>query len=236
MTTEDRTFDPAEQADPLDRPDTGPAADHDEALPEWLRKATGDDSPPVDAANPAAEPVQQRVSSMGVMLMLLAVGLLVVVGYALYDRSRETPTEGPAPDFAISVWEMDRLALAGQNLDLAALEGQTIVLNFWASWCIPCQQEAPMFERVWQEYADRGVVFLGVNTEDTDSAVFEYIDEFDLTYPHAPDRGGRMEEAYRITGIPETFIINGDGEIMHHFISSPNEADLRAEIDRALNS
>ena len=91
-----------------------------------------------------------------------------------------------------------------------------------------------MFERVWNEYKDRNVVFLGVNTEDTDSAAYDYVVKYDLTYPHAPDQGGRMEEDYRITGIPETFIINGDGEIMRHFISTPKEADLRSEIERAM--
>jgi cytochrome c biogenesis protein CcmG/thiol:disulfide interchange protein DsbE len=134
----------------------------------------------------------------------------------------------------VTVWGWDRVALAGEGLDLDALKGKTVVLNFWASWCIPCQQEAPMFERIWNEYKDRNVVFLGVNTEDTDSAAYDYVVEYGLTYPHAPDQGGRMEKDYRITGIPETFIINGDGEIMKHFISSPPEADLRAEIERAM--
>lgn len=93
-----------------------------------------------------------------------------------------------------------------------------------------------MFERVWQDYADRDVVFLGVNTEDTDVAVINYIDEFNLTYPHAPDQGGRMEDEYGVTGIPETFIINSSGDITRHFISTPNERELRAEIDRTLES
>jgi cytochrome c biogenesis protein CcmG/thiol:disulfide interchange protein DsbE len=194
-------------------------------LPEWLEQVAGD--------APRTQ-VQQKLSPMTVVLILVAIGLLVVVGFALYERNKETPTEGPAPDFAVTIWDFDRLAMAGESLSLDSLKGKTIVLNFWASWCIPCQQEAPMFERTWSEYQDRGVVFLGVNTEDTDSAAFDYIEEYDLTYPHAPDQGGRMEKAYRITGIPETFIINGDGEITRHFISTPKESDLRSEIERAL--
>ena len=195
-------------------------------LPEWLEQVAGERTP---------ARTQQRLSPMTVALILVAAGVLAIIGFALYERSKETPTEGPAPDFSTIIWEYDRLAMAGEAVSLDSLKGKTIVLNFWASWCIPCQQEAPMFERTWNDYKDQGVVFLGVNTEDTDSAAFDYIDEYNLTYPHAPDQGGRMEEAYRITGIPETFIINGDGEITRHFISTPKESELRDEIERAMS-
>ncbi len=199
-------------------------------LPEWLREMT-DDEP---RARTTA--VEQKLSPLSIMLILVAVGILVLIGYAFYERNKETPTKGPAPAFAVTVWNWDEIALAGQRLSLDSLKGKTIVLNFWASWCTSCQQEAPIFERAWNDYKEQGVVFIGVNTEDTDSAARAYIREYGLTYPHAPDAGGRAEKAYRITGIPETFIINGDGQIMHHFISSPNERDLRNEIDRALSS
>jgi cytochrome c biogenesis protein CcmG/thiol:disulfide interchange protein DsbE len=194
-------------------------------LPEWLEQATGEKAP---------AGVQQKLSPMAVALILVAVGVLAIVGFALYERSRATPSNGPAPDFKVTIWDFDRIAMAGQPVSLDSLKGKTIVLNFWASWCIPCQQEAPMFERTWNDYKDQGVVFLGVNTEDTDSAAFDYIQKYNLTYPHAPDEGGRAEKAYRITGIPETFVINGDGKIIKHFISSPQESELRSAIERAM--
>jgi len=199
-------------------------------LPEWLRDMTGDEA---DARPPQ---VEQKLSPLSVMLILVAVGVLAIIGYAFYERNKETPTEGPAPAFDVTVWDWDEIAMPGERLSLESLKGKTVVLNFWASWCIPCQQEAPTFERVWSDYKDRGVVFIGVNTEDTDSAARDYVREYNLTYPHAPDGGGKAEEAYRITGIPETFVINGEGQIVRHFISSPNERDLRSEIDRALES
>jgi cytochrome c biogenesis protein CcmG/thiol:disulfide interchange protein DsbE len=195
-------------------------------LPEWLDQATGDSAP---------AGVQQKLSPMAVALILVAVGVLAVVGFALYERNKETPSKGPAPAFSVTIWDFDRIAMAGQPVSLSSLKGKTVVLNFWASWCIPCQQEAPMFERAWNDYKDQGVVFLGVNTEDTYSAAFDYIQKYNLTYPHAPDAGGRAEKAYRITGIPETFVINGDGEIVEHFISTPNESELRSAIERAMS-
>jgi cytochrome c biogenesis protein CcmG/thiol:disulfide interchange protein DsbE len=212
MTEKTSAQHPAEQAD----------------LPEWLKQAAGETS-----QAPTAQ-VRQRLSPITVTLLLVAVAVLGIVFMAFRERNKETPTEGPAPAFDVTTWDWDRLARPGENLSLDSLEGKTLVLNFWASWCIPCQQEAPMFERVWNEYKDQNVVFLGVNTEDTDSAALAYIEEYGLTYPHAPDQGGRMERDYRITGIPETFIINGDGEIVRHFISTPKESELRGEIERAL--
>lgn len=197
-------------------------------LPDWLQEVTGDRDSPAQ--------VRQRFSPVGVILVLAVVGLLAVIAYALIERNKPTPDEGPAPDFAITTWNLDNLAMPNERLTLDSLKGKVVVLNFWASWCIPCQKEAPMFERLWNQYKDRNVVFLGVNTEDTDTAVFAYIREYGLTYPHAPDEGGRMEDDYRITGIPETFIIDPDGEIIHHFISSPsNDEELRAQIERALS-
>ena len=194
-------------------------------LPEWLEQATGDDAP---------ARVQQKLSPMAVALILVAAGLLAIVGFALHERNKGDLNSGPAPAFSVTIWNFDRLTMAGQPVSLSSLKGQTIVLNFWASWCIPCQQEAPMFERVWNDYKDQGVVFLGVDADDTDSAALAYIDKYNLTYPHAPDEGKQMTKAYRTTGYPETFIIDGNGQIIKHFISSPNEADLRNTIEQAM--
>jgi cytochrome c biogenesis protein CcmG/thiol:disulfide interchange protein DsbE len=123
-----------------------------------------------------------------------------------------------------------------EPLELADLKGKVVVLNFWASYCLPCRDEAPMLENLWREYKDRGVVFLGINTDDIEGDARAYMAEFSVTYPNAPDVGGKIEDQYRITGIPETFIVDSNGEITRHFIAQVNERDLRAELDRALAS
>jgi cytochrome c biogenesis protein CcmG/thiol:disulfide interchange protein DsbE len=109
-----------------------------------------------------------------------------------------------------------------------------VVLNFWASYCEPCKDEAPVFERVWREYRDQNVVFLGINTDDIESDAMAYLDRYEITYPNAPDVGGHIEDDYRITGIPETFIIDAEGNVSRHFISAVREGELRAEIEDAL--
>jgi cytochrome c biogenesis protein CcmG/thiol:disulfide interchange protein DsbE len=199
-------------------------------LPDWLEQVAG------SQPHEEAEPVQQRFSAFGVTAILIIVGLLFVIGYALYQRNQSTPTEGPAPAFSVMVFDADQLARRGERLNLADFRGNVVVVNFWASYCLPCRDEAPVFERVWREYRDQGVVFLGINTDDIERDAMAYMAEFDITYPNAPDQGGRIEDQYRITGIPETFVINADGEITWHIPAPASERELRAEIERALQS
>ncbi len=209
-------------------PPNEPAGESD--LPEWLEDMTG------ERREDGAAPVEQKLSPMMVTLLLVAVALLGVIGYALYQRNQGTPTEGPAPAFDVTNYNTDLIAMPGERMSLDTLSGKTVVLNFWASYCVPCQIEAPMFERLWNEYRDRDVVFLGVNTDEPERDALGYLEEYGITYPNAPDKGGRLEDDFRITGIPETFVINGEGEIAKHFISSPNEGELRDAIERAMGS
>jgi len=192
-------------------------------LPDWLQDIAG------ETPHDSAEPAPQRISLFTITSVLLIVGLLGVIGYALYQRSQSTPTEGPAPEFSITTFE-------GEQMTLKGLRGKAVVVNFWASYCEPCKEEAPMLEQVWRDYKDRGVVFIGINTDDIEGDALAYLDQYDITYYNAPDTGGHIEDDYRITGIPETFIINTKGEIIRHFLAQPAETDLRDEIDRALSS
>lgn len=199
-------------------------------LPEWLQQVTG------DAPHAQTGPAPQRISAFGATAILVIVGLLVVIGYALYQRNQSQPTEGPAPGFTVTAFTADQMARSGKTFKLSDLKGQAVVINFWASYCEPCREEAPMLERVWRDYQDRGVVFLGINTDDIESNARAYMAQYGITYPNAPDQGGHIEDDYRITGIPETFVIDTEGKIVRHFLAQPRESDLRAEIDRALQS
>jgi cytochrome c biogenesis protein CcmG/thiol:disulfide interchange protein DsbE len=191
-------------------------------LPEWLDQITKAEPQP-------DEPVKQRFSTFGVLALLGVIAAIVVIGYALYKANLTTPTEGPAPAFSAVTFD-------GEPISLDGWRGNAVVVNFWASYCAPCRDEAPMLERLWQEYRDRGVVFVGINTDDIERNARAYMDEFGITYYNAPDVKGKIEDDYRITGIPETFVINTEGEIVRHFLSTPRERELREEIERALNS
>jgi cytochrome c biogenesis protein CcmG/thiol:disulfide interchange protein DsbE len=135
-----------------------------------------------------------------VLLAILALGL---------DRSQKGPlSEGQrAPDFVVTTFQ-------GEEISLASLRGKVVVLNFWASWCKPCEQEAADLEAAWRYYQPGGqVVFLGVDYIDTEPEAKVYLDKFDITYPNGPDLRTRISQAYRISGVPETYFIDQNGLI-----------------------
>lgn len=133
--------------------------------------------------------------------------LLVVVGLGLV-RAQQGPVGvgSPAPTFALTTFE-------GEEISSAELRGQVVVVNFWASWCKPCEEEAAELEQAWRQYRDRGVMFLGVNYVDTEAEARDYMQKFDISYPSGPDVRTRISQAFRIRGVPETYVIGPDGEI-----------------------
>jgi cytochrome c biogenesis protein CcmG/thiol:disulfide interchange protein DsbE len=117
----------------------------------------------------------------------------------------------PAPGFALP-----RLDTEG-TIDLAALRGQVVVLNFWASWCVPCRDEAPAIEATWRRFKERGVVVVGVNVQDLVPEALRFMRETGPTYPNVRDRDNTVYRAYGLTGVPETFFISRGGAIVRKF-------------------
>lgn len=120
----------------------------------------------------------------------------------------ETP---PAPEFALP-----RLDTEG-TLSLASLRGQVVVINFWASWCIPCKDEAPAIEATWQRYKNRGVVFVGINVQDLTPKAMQFIRDTGASYPNVRSKDNTTYRAYGLTGVPETFFVNREGRIVKKF-------------------
>ena len=104
----------------------------------------------------------------------------------------------------------------GKTINSADLGGKVIVLNFWASWCKPCEQEAAELEQAWQMYKPGSkVVFLGADYVDTEPEARAYLKKFNITYPNAPDLGTKVSQMFRIQGVPETYFINTKGELAY---------------------
>jgi len=141
--------------------------------------------------------------------ILVWIGLLVLLGIlflGLYKSQKGQMKIGErAPDFTLHTFD-------GKQYDLESLRGKVVLLNIWASWCIPCEEEAAILEAAWRYYQPRGdVVFLGVAWTDTDKKSEEYLNKFKITYPNGPDLGTRIFHAFRATGVPETYIIDQGG-------------------------
>ena len=141
------------------------------------------------------------------VVALLAVLLLTALAMQMRRPSTGLVVGRPAPDFTLQTYD-------GDMIRLSELQGNVVVLNFWASWCISCVYEAAELERLSQEYADEGVVFLGVAYTDTEPAALAYLERHGVTYPNGPDRGGAISQRYRLLGVPETIVIDQLGIVV----------------------
>jgi cytochrome c biogenesis protein CcmG/thiol:disulfide interchange protein DsbE len=131
--------------------------------------------------------------------------LLILLGLGLIRRGQgQLPVGSEIPDFVLTTFE-------GQEIAMADLSGQVVVINFWASWCSTCDEEAAELEEAYQIYRDRGVAFLGVDYSDTDRAALAYLERYGVTYPNGPDIGTRISQAFRIRAVPETYFVGPDG-------------------------
>ena len=161
------------------------------------------------------------------LLILAFVGLMA---WGLANRSPVTGLSGatvvgqPAKDFTIQLF-------GGGTLTLSELEGTPVVLNFWASWCTPCRDEAAALERTWQTYRNQGVAFVGVNIQDSDEAARAHLSEFLATYPNGPDPSGTITVDYGVIGLPVTFFIDRDGTVQRRWVGAIPEWRLTAWVE-----
>lgn len=148
-----------------------------------------------------------------IVIWVMLVGLLLLVGFGL-NRARNpmAALNEPVPDFEMVYYEgYEYNGTASMNL--SDLRGKVVLINIWASWCKPCEQEAPELEEAWNLYKDGGdVVFIGVDYVDTPAGAFEYLQKFNITFPNAPDLRSNISSILnRQMGVPETYLIDRQG-------------------------
>src|SRR5919109_5019640 len=122
----------------------------------------------------------------------------------------------------------------GKTIRLEDLRGKVVLLNFWASWCVPCRLEAEALEAAWKKYKDRGVVFLGVNIQDQEDKARAFIEEFGITYLNGRDTSGKIAVEYGVWGIPETFFIEAQGRLTYKHAGELRAPIIAAKLDEAL--
>jgi len=181
-----------------------------------------------------------RLVAQGVAVGLVALLFLLLVWSLVVEDGGDLAAaaargERPeAPDFTL-----ERLDREGE-LTLSSLRGQGVVLNFWASWCIPCKEEAPFLEQVWRKDRKRGLVVVGLDAKDFRKDARRFMRRFDLTFPIVYDGPGKTLARYGVTGFPETFVLDREGRVIEAFVGAVNADEdrvrLRAAVDRALAS
>jgi cytochrome c biogenesis protein CcmG/thiol:disulfide interchange protein DsbE len=170
-------------------------------------------------------------------VILLGIGVLFVaglLGLMLAKPPQKSLCDEAAPDWSLTLFDEYQGGLPKKTVALQDLRGKGVVLNFWASWCQPCEQEAADLEAAWRKYRDQGIVFVGVDYLDQDPSAKRYLQKFDITFPNGPDLASKVSKRYTIRGVPETFFIDPQGELVGcRKIGplTPNELDQRiAEI------
>jgi len=164
------------------------------------------------------------------LVWAFVIGLLAVVGFGL-ARAQEGPIAigKEVPDFTLTTFD-------GEQLNVEEFRGKVVLVNFWASWCKPCEQEAAELEKAYQYFKDRDVVFLGVDYVDTEREALAYLEKFQITYPNGPDLRTKISQAFRIRGVPETFIVDRNGIIFDFKIGPYTSlAEIENALQRALD-
>jgi len=160
-----------------------------------------------------------------------ALPVLALLAYGFRVNPRDIPTpllDRPAAAFALTSY-------GGEPMSVEAHRGRVVVVNFWASWCHPaCYEEAPVLERNWRAYRERGVVVLGVDIQDKAEAAKKFIADFSLTFPNALDSGGKVSVDYGVYGVPETFFIDRRGRIRAKHVGAVTDEAFRQQVERLL--
>jgi DsbE subfamily thiol:disulfide oxidoreductase len=186
-----------------------------------------------DAVHPTSEPEKPdssnviRTRVIPIVAGSMVVALLGLLAYSLFAPASgrvdagQTVTESgiivyddpkPAFDFELTTFD-------GSTFQLADYRGQTVVLNFWASWCEPCIKEMPMLNQAATEYADDGVVFVGVNVWDTRDSAMEFLDRVDVSYINVEDKNSTsLPVEFGVTAVPETYVVDAEGNIATSFV------------------
>jgi cytochrome c biogenesis protein CcmG/thiol:disulfide interchange protein DsbE len=170
------------------------------------------------------------------IVALLVVGLMNRGQANTIDEALASGSRPPAPDITLPVLVSGPgLPPTGQQASLSDLRGKVVLLNLWASWCGPCKDEAPVLERIWNRYRDRGVVVLGLDIQDLTADALAFIKEYGLTYPSLRDGSDDSKIALEATGVPETYLIDRQGRIALH-LAGPvtSTTQLSAPIDQVL--
>ncbi|WP_285766271.1 thiol-disulfide oxidoreductase ResA [Peribacillus sp. SI8-4] len=169
---------------------------------------------------------KRRLISRTIILLLLGAALV----FALYtnftkDKNDSLGKGSDAPNFVLT-------DMKGNEHKLSDYKGKGVFLNFWGTYCKPCEYEMPYMEHQYQNYKDQGVEVLAVNVGESDYAVDNFITKHDLTFPVMIDQGREVENAYRVDILPVTFLIDKEGKVIDIITGALTEESIQKHMER----
>jgi cytochrome c biogenesis protein CcmG/thiol:disulfide interchange protein DsbE len=190
--------------------------------------------------------VRYAARTLGV---LLAAGFVGLLAYGVLTKSPRTtiddalsdarPVAAPPIDLPVlqrpggRVGEQLAGVLADRRVTLDELRGRPVVVNFWASWCVPCREEAPVLERTWRRAGPRGVVVVGLDQQDITDDALAFTRQLGVSYLNIRDRGDATARRYGVSGLPETFFISRTGMVVGHVVGTVSPRQLAEGVEAA---
>jgi cytochrome c biogenesis protein CcmG, thiol:disulfide interchange protein DsbE len=182
----------------------------------------------LDTPKPKTETEDSKRRMGSIILIVTLIAFALALAVQLSFRNETQPTEGLAPDFYLELFD-------GSDFQLSEQKGKVVLINFWASWCAACREEAPLLQAMYREYQDDGLLIIGVNwLESSRQKALDYVDEFGITFPNGEDVSEIVARLYNITAVPESFLIDKDGNIQQAIIGIINIDELSITIETLL--
>jgi peroxiredoxin len=174
--------------------------------------------------------MNKKKNTRFIIRVLILVLLFALIIFTIYNNLRNEKTEvlkigDKAPDFEL-------VDMNGKTHQLSDYQGQGVFLNFWGTWCKPCEREFPLMDKQYQVYKDKGVQILAVNIAESDFVVQQYIDQRDLTFPVLIDKTKSVMESFNINPLPTTFLINSEGKIEKIITGEMTEENIKSYMEQ----
>ncbi|KQL37038.1 MULTISPECIES: thiol-disulfide oxidoreductase ResA [Bacillaceae] len=168
-------------------------------------------------------------------MRLVILGLMIgAIGLTIYsnltkEKNAILQVGDYAPDFAL-------VDMNGEEHQLSEYKGQGVFLNFWGTWCKPCEREFPLMDKQYQEYKDQGLQILAVNIGESDFQVQKFVDRKGLTFPVLIDDNKSVMETYNINPLPTTFLVNPEGKIEKIITGEMSEETIKRYMEQIMPS
>ena len=168
---------------------------------------------------------KKRSFTRGIILAIL----VVAIGYTIFtsatkDEVKVLKVGTAAPDFEL-------VDLNGETHRLSDYEGQGVVLNFWGTWCEPCEREFPAMTRLYEDYKNQGVQVLAINFAQSDFEVKKYVNNMGMTFPVAIDKTKSVFTAYNINPLPTSILVNTEGKVEKIITGEMTEAQIKSHLE-----